>query len=86
MREGWLLSRFGDSGSRISDIASVAGFRILPRSQMKKARRLLTLIFDAGESAAEAVADHYFQQGNFEQALVWQTRAEWFARARRRIR
>jgi hypothetical protein len=86
MCEGWMLSHRGDNGSRISDIAAVAGLRTLQRSQMKKGRRLLALIFDAGKSAAEAVADHYFRLGDFEQALIWQTRAEWFVRARQRMR
>jgi hypothetical protein len=85
-REGWMLAHQGNNGSRISDIAATAGFRTLQKGQMKKGRRLLARIFGAGESAAEAVADHYFRLGDFEQALIWQTRAEWFVRARLGIR
>lgn len=53
---------------------------------MKSARRLAALILEAGAYASEKVSDHYFRLEDFEQALTWQTRAEWFVRCKERMR
>ncbi len=47
---------------------------------MKRVRRFVMLMFEAGTYAAGKVSDHYFRQQEFELALIWQRRAEWCSR------
>jgi hypothetical protein len=53
---------------------------------MKRGGRLVTRMLEAGSRAAEKVSDYYYKRQDFEQALIWQKVAEWFAQSKMKAR
>jgi hypothetical protein len=47
---------------------------------MKILRRVLALLLEAGAYASAKVSHHYYDREDFEESVMWQTRAEWFQR------
>jgi hypothetical protein len=47
---------------------------------MKILRRVLVLLLEAGAYASAKVSHHYYDREDFEESVMWQTRAEWFER------